>query len=121
MDSEDHHKVLELSGVNIRSNQLPVLTERMAQADVITRLWDAALSQYNEITKQPLSTGSPFKMNSVDDVIKFTIDENARFNSWRKDGKLAGFRSVVKAILTPINILGGFAAAGASFVWLCMP
>jgi len=90
----------------------------MADQDDITGLWDSAVAQYRAATGVDLFALSTPQVQSVDDVMKLTVDKEDHFKKWRNDGgKIAKFRSIVKASLGPLTILGGFAVQGASTVW----
>jgi len=89
----------------------------MADQDDITGLWDFAVLQYRNATGVDLFSQSTHQIQSVDDVMKFTVDKEDHFKKWRNDGgNISRFRSIVKACLGPLNILGGFAVQGASTV-----
>ena len=89
----------------------------MADKDDITGLWDSAVAKYRAATGVDLFALSTPQVQSVDDVMKLTVDKEEHFKKWRNDGgKIAKFRSILKASLGPLTILGGFAVQGASTV-----
>jgi hypothetical protein len=94
----------------------------MSDQDDITGLWDSAVLQYLNATGVDLFSQSTPQVHSVDDLMKLTVDKEDHFKKWRNDGgKISKFRSVVKASLGPLNILGGFAVQGASNVRILNP
>jgi hypothetical protein len=94
----------------------------MSGQDDITGLWDSAVLQYLNATGVDLFSQFTPQVHSVDDVMKLTVDKEDHFKKWRNDGgKISKFRSVVKASLGPLNILGGFAVQGASTVRILNP
>jgi len=85
--------------------------------DDIKALWDTAVAQYHTTTGIDLFAPATKKAQSVDDVIKLTVDEEDKFKKWRNDGgKIAKFRSLLKASLDPLAAVGGVVAQGASTV-----
>lgn len=89
----------------------------MVDQDDIKTLWDSAISQYRDATGVDLSSKRTAHINSVDDVVRLTIENEDHFKKWRNDkGKIAKFRSIVKASLGPLNNVGGLAAQPTSAV-----
>ena len=89
----------------------------MVNQDDITGLWDAAMVQYRAATGIDLFARSTPQVQSVDDLVKLTVNKEDHFKKWRNDGgKIAKFRSIMKASMGPLTILGGFAVQSASTV-----
>jgi hypothetical protein len=89
----------------------------MVDQDDIKTLWDSTISQYRDATGVNLSSKRTTHINSVDDVVRLAIENEDHFKKWRNDkGKIAKFRSIVKASLSPLNKFGGLAAQPTSAV-----
>jgi hypothetical protein len=89
----------------------------MVDQDDIKTLWDSTISQYRDATGVDLSSKRTTHINSVDDVVRLAIENEDHFKKWRNyKGKIAKFRSIVKASLGPLNKFGSLAAQPTSAV-----
>ncbi|KAI9814087.1 MAG: hypothetical protein M1826_002332 [Phylliscum demangeonii] len=80
----------------------------------ISRMWEEAVSQYNETTGVNLHDADFPKPESADDLLNLVDQRQSNFSKFRrKRGKLF---EVLKVALKPVQLLGKLAVPAASMV-----
>ena len=87
----------------------------MALVHEYSATWNAAIKQYNDITKSDLNNLAA--TTSIDEVISSVSERESKFSNYRHSGSRADkFRSLLASTLEPVDRLGDVVATVAGTV-----